>query len=73
MARITPEMVGRALGVPAQAIRVGLQQNKLPFGAAYKQLEGGKRYTYVIYPEAVRQTIGEEAYNSMIRAANEAV
>lgn len=73
MVRITPEMVGRALGVPAQAIRVGLQQNKLPFGTAYKQTEGGKRYTYVFYPEAVKQTIGAQAFNEMIKAAREAV
>lgn len=73
MIRITPEMVGRALGVPAQAIRVGLQQNKLMFGAAYKQKENGNRYTYIIYPEAVKTLIGETAYNKMINSADKAV
>ena len=62
MKRITPEMMGRAMGVPAQAIRVGLQQGKLKFGTAYKQT--GNQYTYVIYPEAAREVVGDEVFNS---------
>lgn len=67
--RITPDMVGRAMGVPSQAIRVGLQQGKLHFGTCYKQEEGGKRYTYVLFPEAVRQVLGEKAFNEMMAQA----
>lgn len=64
--RITPEMMGRALGVPTQAIRVGLQQEKLHFGVAYKQT--GNEYTYVIFPELARQTLGDVRYNNMLAA-----
>lgn len=67
--RITPEMMGKALGVPTQAIRVGLQQEKLHFGVAYMQKEDGDRYTYVIFPEAARQTLGDARYNDMLAAA----
>jgi len=66
--RITPEMMGQALGVPTQAIRVGLQQEKLHFGAAYKQDTDGCRYTYVIFPELARQTLGDVRYNNMLAA-----
>lgn len=62
MRRITPEMMGQAMGVPAQAIRVGLQQGKLNFGTAYKQT--GNQYTYVIYPEAAREVVGDKIFNS---------
>lgn len=64
--RITPEMMGQALGVPTQAVRVGLQQEKLHFGAAFKQT--GDEYTYVIYPELARQTLGDVRYNNMLAA-----
>lgn len=67
MKRITPEMMGKAMGVPTQAIRVGLQQGKLNFGVAYKQT--GNQYTYVIYPEAARATIGDAAYRRMMQDA----
>lgn len=67
--RITPEMMGQALGVPTQAVRVGLQQGKLHFGAAYKQDEEGCRYTYVIYPGLARQMLGDVRYNDMLATA----
>lgn len=69
MLRITPEMMGNALGVSVQAIRVGLQQEKLKFGIAYKQDNDKKRYTYIIFPEAARQTLGEERYLKMLKEA----
>ena len=56
--RITPAMMAEALGVPVQAIRVGLQQNKLDFGAALQP--SGSKYTYVIYPEKARAIVGSE-------------
>ncbi len=69
MVRITPEMMGEAMGVPAQAIRVGLQKEKLNIGVAYKQT--GKQYTYVIFPEAARQVLGEERFNTMLSKAKQ--
>ena len=58
MAKISPAMMAEALGVPTQAIRVGLQQNKLDFGAAIQP--SGKKYTYIIYPEKARAYVGSE-------------
>ncbi|MGN1167185.1 MAG: hypothetical protein ACI4S2_12530 [Lachnospiraceae bacterium] len=67
--RIKPEMMGEALGIPVQAVRVGIQQGKLKFGVAYKQKIEGQRHTYVIYPEEARQTLGDERYEKMIAKA----
>lgn len=58
MAKISPAMMAEALGVPVQAIRVGLQQNKLDFGVAIQP--SGKKYTYIIYPEKARTYVGSE-------------
>ena len=58
MRKITPAMVGEALGMPVQAIRVGLQQEKLDFGVALKPT--GRQYTYIIYPEKIRALVGEK-------------
>lgn len=71
MKRITTAMMADAMGVPVQAIRVGLQQEKLKFGTAYKQ--SGSQYTYVIYPEAARETLGPDRYNRMMEKAGAAV
>lgn len=56
--RITPAMMAEAMGAPVQAIRIGLQQGKLNFGAALQQ-SGGK-FTYVIFPEKAREVVGNE-------------
>ncbi len=58
MKKITPAMMAEALGVPVQAIRVGLQLGKLDFGAAMQP--SGKKYTYIIYPEKAREILGSE-------------
>lgn len=71
MKRITVAMMAEALGVPAQAIRVGLQQEKLKFGTAYKQ--SGDQFTYVIYPEIAREVLGAERYNAMMIRSGAAV
>lgn len=55
--KITPAMVGEALGYTAQAIRVAMQQQKLDLGTAYKPT--GREYVYIIYPEKVRAIVGE--------------
>ena len=67
MVRITPAMAGKALGVPAQAVRVGLQQGKLNIGTAFKQT--GDQYTYVIYPEALKALVGEQVFQNIIEGA----
>ena len=58
MKRISPAMMAEALGVPAQAIRVGLQHGAFDWGTAFRQT--GKQLTYIIYPEKVRAILGDE-------------
>ena len=50
--------VAKLLGKTQQTIRIGLQLGVLPFGVAYKTNPENKSYTYVIYPEKVKQYIG---------------
>lgn len=52
--------VAELLGKTEATIRVGLQLGVFPFGVAYKTSPSKKNYTYVIYPEKVRQYIGEK-------------
>ena len=58
MKKITPAMMAEAMGVPAQAIRCGLQQGVLNFGIAMQQT--GRKYTYIIFPEKAREVVGAE-------------
>ena len=58
MKKITPAMMADAMGVPVQAIRVGIQKGALDFGVAIQQT--GQRYTYIIYPEKAKQILGSE-------------
>lgn len=55
---MTVKEVAELLGKTQQTIRIGLQLGVLPFGVAYKTNPENKSYTYVIYPEKVKQYIG---------------
>lgn len=54
------EEVAKLLNTTPATIRVGLQQGVFPFGVAFKTKKANKNYTYVIYPEKVRQYAGEQ-------------
>lgn len=56
---MTVKEVAEMLGKNEQTIRIGLQLGVFPFGTAYKTKPENKSYTYVIFPEKVRQYIGE--------------
>lgn len=58
MRKITPAMMAEAMGIQAQAIRLGLQQGIFDFGVAMQQ--SGKKYTYIIFPEKAREAVGSE-------------
>ena len=49
------EIIAEALGVNPQTIRLGLEQGKFPFGTA---VQCDKRYSYIYYPEKVKEYIG---------------
>ena len=38
---------------------LAVQRGLFPFGTAFKTKEGNKRYCYVLYPEKVREYLGE--------------
>lgn len=63
--KITPQMIGKAMGMNPQAIRVGMQQGVLDLGECFKQ--SGSNYTYLIYPEKARQYMGNTAYTKMMQ------
>lgn len=51
--------VAKLLDTTPATIRVGLQQGIFPFGVAFKTAKDKKHYTYIIYPEKVREYAGE--------------
>lgn len=55
--KIKPKDVADALGISVQAVRIGLQQGKFPFGTAIKTSEA--KYTYAIYPKAFEEYVGK--------------
>lgn len=60
--KITIREVANALGQSEATIRAGLQLGVYPFGVAFRQ-EGNKKWTYTLFPEAVKQYIGETERN----------
>ena len=55
---MTVKEVAELLGKTQQTIRIGLQLGVLPFGVAYKTNPDKKSYTYIIFPEKVKEYIG---------------
>lgn len=59
--KITVAMAARCLRKSNQAVRVNMQNGRLPIGRA---LQGeGSRFTYVIVPEKLRDEVGETRFN----------
>ncbi len=54
------EEVAKLLDTTPATIRIGLQQGVFPFGVAFKSSENNKNYTYVLYPEKVREYCGKQ-------------
>lgn len=70
--KIKPKDVADALGISVQAVRIGLQQGKFPFGTAIKTSEA--KYTYAIYPKAFEEYVGKavkEGGNNQIDGTSE--
>ena len=57
-ADLNVEEAAKILRKNPQFVRIGLQQNRLPFGNAIKSPSG--RWNYVIYPEKFYETIGKK-------------
>lgn len=53
------EDVARLTGHSPLTIRIGLQQGVFPFGVALKTSDDRKNYTYVFFPEKVKEYLGE--------------
>lgn len=58
---MTIKEAAEIIGVSPLTIRIGLQRGLFPFGTAFKTKEGNKRYCYVLYPEKVREYLGERS------------
>lgn len=56
--KIKPQDVADALGISVQAVRVGLQQGRFPFGTAIKTSEA--KFTYAIYPKKFEEYLGRK-------------
>lgn len=54
------EEVAKLLDTTPATIRIGLQLGVFPFGVAFKSSENNKNYTYVLYPEKVREYCGKQ-------------
>ena len=55
MLKLTVQQAADLLGIDVQSLRIGLQQNKIPFGTAWKN---GDRYRYIIYPKKFEEITG---------------
>lgn len=51
--------VADVLETTPQTIRILLQRGQLPFGIAYKKDESNKNYQYILFPEKVREYLGD--------------
>lgn len=54
--------VAKMLDTTPLTIRIGLQQGVFPFGVAFKRRADSKNYTYIIYPEKLREYCGGKEY-----------
>lgn len=50
--------VAELLDTTPLTIRIGLQKGVFDFGVAFKRRADSKNYTYIIYPELVKQYCG---------------
>lgn len=55
----------KILGVSAQFIRLGLQQERLPIGTAVKSSDN--RWVYDVQEHLLKLYMGEEAYNKAVQ------
>ena len=55
MNKLTVNEIAARLGCSPQTVRLGLQRGELPFGTAIKT---SSKYTYVIFPEKLKEFIG---------------
>ena len=49
--------VSKSLGISVESLRLGLRKGVFPFGTAYQTDKG--LWTYVLYPEKIKEYIGE--------------
>ena len=55
--KITVQQAAELMGMDAQTLRIGLQENAFPFGTAWKS-PNAKNFTYVIYPKKFTEYTG---------------
>lgn len=70
MQKIKIKHAAEMLGVTQQAVRIGLQRNIFDFGAAYKTKDNNKQYHYILYPEVLKNKVGEQRYQEVLKNEN---
>lgn len=66
MTKIKVADAAKMLGVNPQFIRVGLQRGVFDFGAAFKTDDKNRSYSYVIYPEKLKEHVGKDRYREVM-------
>lgn len=58
MTREQAKSVSESLNISIESLRLGLRKQVFPFGTAYQNDSG--LWTYVLYPQKVREFIGKK-------------
>ncbi len=67
MRKVTVKDAAQMLGVTEQCIRIGLQREKFKFGTAFKSKANNKTFHYVLYPEILKNTVGEQRFDEVMK------
>lgn len=58
MTRDQARSIAESLNISIESLRLGLRKGVFPFGTAFQNSSG--LWTYVLYPQKVREFIGEK-------------
>lgn len=67
MTKVTVSDAAEMLGVNKQAVRIGLQRGVYDFGVAFKNTDYAKKFTYIFYPERLKELVGSDRYEMVMR------
>ena len=59
MTREQARSIAESLNISIESLRLGLRKGAFPFGTAYQNSSG--LWTYVLYPQKIKEYIGEQA------------
>lgn len=56
--RLTVKDVAHISGISEATLRTGARKGKFPFMTAFKVSENNNQYTYIVFPEKVKEYFG---------------